>query len=124
MDKSKEKFEMRESGYDKVMDVPYLSGCFMVFKAEVLMKLNGFDEKIFMHMEDLDISRRCTKAGFRNVFYPHVSVVHDHLYKSITTFSNLKMYIRSAIYYFNKWGWFFDKGRKQTNRIALEQFKS
>ena len=115
-----DKFELRFSGYDTIMEVPYLSGCFMVFRTEALQKINGFDENIFMHMEDLDITRRCYDAGFKTIFYPNQVVYHDHLYKSFLTITNLKMYFTSAFYYFNKWGWIFDKTRRKINKQTIE----
>lgn len=118
--KISDKFELRFSGYDTIMEVPYLSGCFMVFRTEVLKKINGFDENIFMHMEDLDITRRCYDAGFKTIFYPNQVVYHDHIYKSFLTITNLKMYFTSAFYYFNKWGWIFDKTRRKINKQTIE----
>lgn len=118
--KISDKFELRFSGYDTIMEVPYLSGCFMVFRTVALKKINGFDENIFMHMEDLDITRRCYDAGFKAIFYPNQVVYHDHLYKSFLTVANLKMYFTSAFYYFNKWGWFFDRRRSSINRKTIE----
>lgn len=122
--KISEKFELRFSGYDTIMEAPYLSGCFMVFSIKALNKINGFDENIFMHMEDLDITRRCQEAGFKTIFYPNQVVYHDHLYKSFLTVANLKMYFTSAFYYFNKWGWFFDRKRSLINKQTIENIKS
>lgn len=117
------KFELRQSGYDSIFSAPYLSGCFMLFRTKTLKLIDGFDENIFMHMEDLDISRRCYESGYKTIFYPNQIVYHDHLYKTFLTFSNLKMYFSSAFYYFNKWGWFFDKKRQIINNETLAQFK-
>lgn len=122
--KISDKFELRFSGYDAIMEVPYLSGCFMVFRTAALKKINGFDENIFMHMEDLDITRRCNDAGFKTIFYPNQIVYHDHLYKSFLTMANLKMYFSSAFYYFNKWGWFFDRKRELINKQTIDNIKS
>lgn len=122
--KISDKFELRFSGYDAIMEVPYLSGCFMVFRTEALKKINGFDENIFMHMEDLDITRRCNDAGYKTVFYPNQVVYHDHLYKSFLTLANIKMYFVSAFYYFNKWGWFFDKKRIDINKRTIDSIKA
>jgi len=119
-----EKFELRFSGYGTIMEVPYLSGCFMVFRTEALIKINGFDENFFMHMEDLDITRRCSDAGFKTIFYPNQIVYHDHLFKSFLTISNLKMYFTSAFYYYNKWGWFFDKKRRMVNKKTINNINN
>jgi GT2 family glycosyltransferase len=119
--KISDKFELRFCDYNTIMEVPYLSGCFMFFRTDALKKINGFDENIFMHMEDLDITRRCQEAGFRTLFYPNQVVYHDHLYKSFLTIANLKMYFTSAFYYFNKWGWVFDKSRRKINKKTIER---
>jgi hypothetical protein len=118
-----DKFELRFSNYDIIMEAPYLSGCFMVFSTEALETINGFDENIFMHMEDLDITRRCYDAGFKTIFYPNQVVYHDHLFKSFLTVANLKMYFSSAFYYYNKWGWFFDRKRKLVNKKTIDNIK-
>lgn len=121
--KISDKFELRFSGYNTIMEVPYLSGCFMVFRTKALNKINGFDENIFMHMEDLDITRRCQDAGFKTIFYPKEVVYHDHIYKSFLTLANLKMYFTSAFYYFNKWGWIFDRKRVNINKQTIRKIK-
>lgn len=123
-DKFSYNFELKFSGYNKIMEVPYLSGCFMVFSTEVLKEINGFDEGIFMHMEDLDISRRCYDAGFKNIFYPNQIVYHDHIFKETSSVTNLKMYLTSAFYYFNKWGWVFDTKRHSINRDTVSKIKN
>jgi GT2 family glycosyltransferase len=74
-------------------------------------------------MEDLDITRRCNEAGYKTVFYPKQMVYHDHLFKSFFSFANLKMYFSSAFYYFNKWGWFFDKKRRTINKQTIDAIK-
>lgn len=124
VDSISNQFELRFTGYDKIIEAPYLSGCFMFFRTSALQKINGFDENIFMHMEDLDISRRCYESGFKNIFYPKKQVYHDHLYKTFFTFSNVKMYFYSAFYYFNKWGWFFDKKRDLINKEIIKKSSS
>ena len=50
------RFELRHSGYDKEMNVPFLSGCFMFFRMSALKSEGLFDERFFMYMEDVDIT--------------------------------------------------------------------
>ncbi|HYD60634.1 MAG TPA: glycosyltransferase family 2 protein [Noviherbaspirillum sp.] len=112
-------YEMRESGYDRVMDVPALSGCFMFLRTSVLRKTGGFDERYFMYLEDVDLSRRIGQIA-RTVFYPAVSITHAYQKGSYKSSVLLKRHIRSAVRYFNKWGWFFDAERSTMNRTALQ----
>jgi len=117
------RFELRNSGYDKILEVPFLSGCFLLFRNDVLQMINGFDEKIFMYTEDIDICRRVNKAGYQSVFYPEVFIYHAHERKSFKNLSTFKVYLKSAINYFNKWGWFWDRDRVIINRATLKQIK-
>ncbi len=107
-------FELRDSGYDKIMNIPYLSGCFMFLRNDVLKEVGLFDEKIFMYGEDTDLSRRIHKR-YRTLFFPGVSVFHLHNKESYRSLKLLIIHIKAAIYYFNKWGWFCDVERVQIN---------
>jgi len=117
------RFELRESGYNQLFNVPFLSGCFMVFRTNTLQKIGAFDENIFMYTEDIDICRRIINSGYRCMFFPEVSVYHNHEKKSFGNLKIFKTYLKSAIYYFNKWGWFYDEGRAAINQNTLRQFQ-
>ncbi|MDR0811385.1 MAG: glycosyltransferase [Paludibacter sp.] len=118
--KSSARFEMRTSGYDKIMDVPYLSGCFMFLRISALRKIGLFDERFFMYPEDIDLTRRMNRE-FRTVFYPEVSVVHNHARQSYVNCKMLMIHIINIIRYFNKWGWFFDNERKIVNNQIISK---
>lgn len=112
--KRRMKFEMRASGYDKIMDVPYLSGCFMLLRTNALKDVGLFDERFFMYPEDIDLTRRI-HLKYRTVFYPEVSIVHHHAQSSYFNFKMLLVHTFNMIKYFNKWGWIFDKQRREIN---------
>ncbi|MDR1226375.1 MAG: glycosyltransferase family 2 protein [Prevotellaceae bacterium] len=120
VEKRNEKYELRASGYDKVMNIPYLSGCFMLFRTLVLLEVGLFDEGIFMYGEDTDITRRIHKK-YRTIFYPKVTAVHRHNKESYRSYRLLWIHIKAAIYYFNKWGWLFDKERREINKRVLKE---
>ncbi|HZW20132.1 glycosyltransferase family 2 protein [Noviherbaspirillum sp.] len=111
-------YEMRRSGYDRTMQVPALSGCFMFLRTSVLKKTGGFDERYFMYLEDVDLSRRVGRVA-RTVYYPAVSITHAYQKGSYKSSILLTRHIRSAVRYFNKWGWFIDPERAAVNRAAL-----
>ncbi|MDR1585731.1 MAG: glycosyltransferase family 2 protein [Prevotellaceae bacterium] len=119
--KSRERFELRKSGYNKVMDVPYLSGCFMFLRTETLKRAGLFDERFFLYPEDIDLSRRIHKCS-RTVFYPEVSVVHRHGQASYKNVKMLFIHIVNMAKYFCKWGWIFDRERKEINKQIVKQF--
>lgn len=103
--------------------VPYLHGCFMLFRSKALLELKGFDERYFMYMEDVDLSRRCA-SEFGNVYYPLAKVVHLHEQGSYKNKGLLKAHLKSAWQYFNKWGWFYDTGRKKLNEKCLKKINN
>jgi GT2 family glycosyltransferase len=115
-----ELYEMRFADYDKIMEVPFLSGCFMFIRNEVFKKVGVFDEQFFMYLEDVDLCRRIEKY-FKIVYYPAVIVYHECERGSTKDFRLLRHHLASSIKYFNKWGWIFDKTRTQINMKTLKQ---
>lgn len=111
-------YELQFTGYNKVMDVPFLSGCFMFLRTQALEEVGLFDERIFLYTEDIDLSRRIHKR-FRTVFIPDVTIYHHHQRGSYKNTRLLLHNIRSAIKYFNKWGWIIDHERERVNQTAL-----
>lgn len=115
-------YELRDFGYDKILNVPFLSGCFMFLRVEHLKEIGLFDENIFMYMEDTDLNRRL-HARYKTIFYPHVSITHVHAKESYKRKALLWIHIKSTIYYFNKYGWFFDRFRREKNKVVQDAIK-
>jgi hypothetical protein len=42
----------------------------------LLDKIGLLDEDYFMYGEDIDLSYRITKAGFKNYYFPHTTIIH------------------------------------------------
>ena len=101
-----DKYEYKDLDYDEIMyDIPYLSGCFMLIRTSVFKKVGFFDDKIFMYLEDADLTRRILEVS-RTVYYPKERIYH-HFAK--LTHKKLKfkwITVESAFIYFKKWGWF------------------
>lgn len=114
-------FEMKFANFDSILEVPYMSGCFMFLRIETLKKSGLFDENIFLHTEDTDLSRRMFDVS-KNIYYPFVSICHEHNREAYRNIKIMKLQIKSMIYYFNKWGWFFDKKRKLINNYIIKKY--
>lgn len=114
-------YEMRDSGYDSTMNVPYLSGCFMFLRSSTLQDVGLFDERIFMYIEDADLTRRIYKK-YQTLFYPKVHVYHHYAKGSYKNFKLMMYNIHGAMVYFFKWGWFFDKERRVINKKTKEKY--
>lgn len=117
------RFELHGSGYNKIMFVPYLSGCFMLLRTEALKAVGLFDERFFMYPEDIDLTRRIAEK-YETIFFPDCIVVHEHAASSKKSLCMMWVHVYNIIKYFNKWGWIFDRGRKLLNQKALAQFSN
>lgn len=121
--KSKERFELRHFGYDKELNVPFLSGCFIFLRLAAIENVGGFDEHFFMYGEDIDLSRR-VHSQYKTMFYPNVTIVHAHMKASYKNRKMLKVHIMSIVKYFNKWGWLFDSERRRVNKELMNSIKA
>ena len=117
------RFELRHSGYDKEMNVPFLSGCFMFFRMSALKSEGLFDERFFMYMEDVDITRRL-HAKYKTLFFPSVSIYHRFSRLSYHKWQLSVAHMISVVKYFNKWGWIYDSGRRRFNKRLLKDLKA
>lgn len=122
INKRTDTYELRQTGYNTIMEVPFLSGCFMALRKEAIEQCGMFDERFFMYGEDIDFSRRIHQK-FRTIFYPHVSIVHGYEASSYKSLKMLKIHAVNIIRYFNKWGWWFDDERKEINKKIIENNK-
>lgn len=119
------RFEMRDSGYDREIDPPFSSGCFMFLRTDTLRTVGMFDDRIFMYGEDLDLSRRIyTYERWTTRFWPEVTIVHAHNKESYRNRKLLWIHMKSIAYYFNKYGWLFDRERRRINTETLKQLCS
>lgn len=118
--KRNERFELRASGYSHVMNVPYLSGCFMFLRVSAMREIGLFDERFFMYPEDIDLTRRL-HAQYKTLFFPEVSVIHRHRQASYKSARLLWVHIRNLCKYFCKWGWVFDAERTRMNRQVEQE---
>ena len=114
------RYEMRKAGYERVMNVPFLSGCFMFLRTEAIKQVGLFDEQFFLYAEDTDLSRRLHEQ-FQTLFFPGAEIRHVHARGSYKDFWLTMQNLKSAIQYFNKWGWFFDADRIAINQRAQMQ---
>lgn len=57
-------------------EVDVLAGAFMMVKKEVLDKTGGFDETFFMYGEDVDLSYRIQKGGYKNYYLAEPGIIH------------------------------------------------
>jgi len=61
---------------NKIQDVEVLSGAFMFMRKKVLDEIGLLDETFFMYGEDIDLSYRINKAGYKNYYLPDAKIIH------------------------------------------------
>ena len=121
MERRNRRYELRDSGYNRIMNIPYLSGCFMLFRTEAVRKARLFDERFFMYPEDVDLTRRIHR-DYLTVYYPHTTIIHNHAKASYRSLRMLWVHIVNMCRYFNKWGWWHDPERKMMNDLAINEY--
>lgn len=109
-----------ENYEDVELNVPSLSGCFNLYNLNALKDVGLFDERFFMYFEDNDLTRRI-HSKYKTLYFPSVYILHGYGRGAAKDFRLFIIYVKSAISYFNKYGWFFDKKRRQLNKTVLNQ---
>lgn len=117
-----ERFELRFTGYNRIMNIPYLCGCFMVLRTDALRNIGLFDERFFMYPEDIDLTRRLHER-YLTLYYPDVTVTHAYAAESRTNLRMLAIHVVNMVRYFNKWGWLYDKKRRAINSHLMKSLK-
>lgn len=72
-------------------EVDVLAGAFMLIRKDVLDKVGSFDETFFMYGEDVDLSYRIQKAGYKNYYFAESSIIH---FKGESTRKGTMNYVR------------------------------
>lgn len=89
------RFNRYHLGYldkDKNHDIDVLSGAFMLIPRKVLDEIGYWDEAFFMYGEDIDLSYRIIKGGYKNYYYAGTTIIH---YKGESTKKGSLNYVKT-----------------------------
>ncbi len=75
----------------KTHEVEVLAGAFMFIRKAAIEKAGLLDETFFMYGEDIDLSYRIVKAGFKNYYLADTRIIH---YKGESTKKGSMNYVR------------------------------
>ncbi len=70
------KYHLGYLSKEETHEIEILSGAFMLMRKSTLDKVGLLDEDFFMYGEDIDLSYRIIKGGFKNFYYPKTSIIH------------------------------------------------
>ncbi|MDA3930079.1 MAG: glycosyltransferase [Prolixibacteraceae bacterium] len=85
------KYHLSYLSNDEIHEIDVLAGAFMLMRKETLDKVGLLDEDYFMYGEDIDLSYRITKGGYKNYYYPNTTIIH---YKGESTKKGSLNYVR------------------------------
>jgi GT2 family glycosyltransferase len=91
------------SNDSKVTILDWASGCFFAMSKDFYQELNGFDENMFMYVEDVEFHKRVRLNGGSIIFTPEIKIKHfgsqsSKNYKEIM----LRSQYKNTVYYFKK----------------------
>jgi len=70
------KYHLTYLSEDQLSEIDVMSGAFMLIRKTVLDKIGFLDETFFMYGEDIDLSYRIKKAGYKNYYFPDTQIIH------------------------------------------------
>ena len=91
-----------------IHEVDSPSGAFYLTRKKIVDQIGGFDEQFFMYGEDLDLSYRIKKSGFKIIFYPDQKVIH-HKYQSGLNHASDKTRLQTKKHFHDAMKIFYDK---------------
>lgn len=98
---SMERLGFLRSSPNEIKKVDWISGACMMVKSDIFKKLSGFNEKLFMYVEDMEICYRAKKLGYDTYFYPDIKLIHKSLGSSNRTFAIINIY-RGILWFYSR----------------------
>ena len=100
-----EHYEMRDLiGERTVPGVQLASGCFMLARTALFVKLGGFDPRFFMYFEDYDLSMRMGREA-AVAYVPQARIVHHGGEAARKGWRHVGWFVASAWRFFARHGW-------------------
>lgn len=96
-----QRYKLIDNSPEKISKVDWIKGGFFMIRADAFCKLKGFDEKIFMYTEDMELCYRAANAKYATYFYPHAKVLHVDQGSSSRTFAVINIY-ENLLYFYKK----------------------
>jgi len=70
------RYYLGNTSINETQEVEILTGAFLLLRRSILENVGYLDESFFMFGEDIDFSHRIVLAGFKNYYFPEVSIIH------------------------------------------------
>lgn len=96
-----QKFGLLDKSPKQISRVDWVKGGLLMIRKDVFEKLKGFDEKIFMYTEDMELCYRAKLKGFQTFFFPFTYVLHAEHGSTNRTFAIVNIY-KNLLYFYKK----------------------
>jgi GT2 family glycosyltransferase len=94
---------------DEVAEAEALNGVCLLIRSSCLRQIGLFDENIFLYIEDADMDHRARRSGWRVVYLPIDSIVHERRPEGLEMTSAVSFMLkRNSVYFLCKIGKRFD----------------
>lgn len=88
--------------YNQEHQVDWLTGAFILIRKDVFTKSGGFDEKMFMYVEEIDLFYRIKMKNMKILYTPSASVIHYKGASSGGRSAGIIEEFKGLIYFYNK----------------------
>lgn len=96
-----DKIGLTRQSPNTLKEVGWVSGACIFTQKKLYTALGGFDEGIFMYMEDVDLLYRAHRTGYKTYFFPDARIIHIGSASSNKTYPILQAY-RGFLYFYKK----------------------
>lgn len=87
--------EVDHGQFDHIEETDFITGCSCIIRTEIFKKIGLLDESYFMYMEDLDLSLRIKRAGWKTIYNPSSVLYHKNASSSGGPGSTLHEYYQT-----------------------------
>jgi|APSaa5957512622_1039677.scaffolds.fasta_scaffold30830_2 GT2 family glycosyltransferase len=120
---------MKEWSHTDSRKVDHIIGSFYFIRRNIFNELQGFDERFFMYLEDLDLSCRVKKIGLSSMYLSDVYIEHfcggsSQQVKSHRLFYSLRSRLLYIEKYFGRLGFFMILSGVLTIELLLRLIKA
>lgn len=96
------RYYMRYLDEQKPAEIEIVSGAFFMARREALMRTGLFDEDFFMYGEDIDLSYRLMKKGYKNHYIPSPILHYKGESTHKSTFRYVHIFYNAMLIFFKK----------------------
>jgi len=85
-----------------VKKVDWVSGACLCIERKAFEKIGGFDEEIFMYMEEVELLYRAKEKGYQTYFYPGAEFIHQGSASLKEAKKPIEQLYKGFIYFYKK----------------------